>query len=120
MMYMGSEGIYSHTFVYEQKSNCPVCTAHTHHISLSSLTTLSSLLQQLCDGEFRFKAPSITSSSKTLYMRKPVALEKATRGNLDKTLKELIMSGEELVVTDPVLPDNSLGVVVNFTDIEDP
>jgi hypothetical protein len=50
-----------------------------------------------------------------LYLRKPVALEKATRGNLDKTLKELIMSGEELVVTDPVLPDNSLGVVVNFT-----
>ena len=119
MMYMGSEGIYSHTFVYEQKPNCPVCTAHTHHLSLPSMTTLSSLLQQLCDGEFRLKAPSITSSSKTLYMRKPVALEKATRGNLDKPLKELMMSGEELVVTDPVLPDTSLGLVVNFSDIEE-
>ena len=117
MMYMGSEGIYSHTFVYEQKSNCPVCSTQTHHLSLSSLTTLSSLLQQLCDGEFRLKAPSITSSSTTLYMRKPVALEKATRGNLDKTLKELVLSGEELVVTDPVLPDTSLGLVVNFLDV---
>ena len=59
-------------------------------------------------------APSITSSSKTLYMRKPVALEKATRGNLDKPLKELMASGEELVVTDPVFPDTSLGLVVTF------
>ena len=26
MMYMGNEGVYSHTFVYEQKPDCPVCT----------------------------------------------------------------------------------------------
>jgi len=115
-MYMGSEGIYSHTFVYEQKSTCPVCTAHTHRLSLPSTTTLNSLLQQLCDGEFRLEAPSITSSSKTLYMRKPAALEKATRGNLDKNLKELMTSGEELVVTDPVFPDTSLNLVVTFED----
>ena len=117
MMYMGSEGIYSHTFVYEQKSTCPVCTTHTHRLTLPSSTTLNTLLQQLCDGEFRLKAPSITSASKTLYMRKPVALEKATKGNLDKTLKELISSGEELVITDPVFPsDTSLGLVVTFED----
>lgn len=116
MMYMGSEGIYSHTFVYEQKSTCPVCTTHTHRLSLPSSTTLNSLLQQLCEGEFRLKAPSITSSSKTLYMRKPVALEKATKGNLDKSLKELMISGEELVITDPVFPDTSLGLIVTFED----
>mmetsp|Transcript_34039 Transcript_34039/g.43830 ORF Transcript_34039/g.43830 Transcript_34039/m.43830 type:complete len:116 (-) Transcript_34039:453-800(-) len=114
MMYMGSEGIHSHTFVYEQKSTCPVCTTHTHHLSLPSTTTLNAMLQQLCDGEFRLKAPSITSSSKTLYMRKPVALENATRGNLEKPLNELIDSGEDLVVTDPVFPDTSLGLVVTF------
>jgi ubiquitin-activating enzyme E1 C len=115
---MGSEGIYSHTFVYDQKTTCPVCTAHTHHISLPSITTLNSLLQQLCDGEFRLKAPSVTSSAKTLYMRKPVALERATRVNLDKPLKELITSGEELMITDPVFPDTSLGLVVKFTDVD--
>lgn len=114
MMYMGSEGIYSHTFVYEKKETCPVCTAHTHRLSLPSATTLNTLLQNLCDGEFRLKAPSITSSEKTLYMRKPTALEKATRGNLDKPLRELITSGEELVITDPVFPDTSLGLVVTF------
>ena len=114
MMYMGSEGIHSHTFVYEQKSTCPVCTTHVHRITLSPSTTLNSLLQQLCEGEFRLKSPSITSSSKTLYMRKPVALEKATRANLDKPLKDLIKDGEELVVTDPVFPDTSLGLMVTF------
>jgi len=119
MMYMGSEGIYSHTFVYEQKSTCPVCTSHTHHVSLPSITTLNSLLQQLCDGEFRLKAPSVTSSTRTLYMRKPPALEKATRVNLDKPLRELMMCGEELVITDPVFPDTSLGLVVKFTDVDE-
>ncbi|KAL9181654.1 hypothetical protein ACHAXT_011997 [Thalassiosira profunda] len=117
MMYMGSEGIYSHTFVYEQKSTCPVCTTHTHRLTLPSSTTLNALLQQLCDGEFRLKSPSITSSSKTLYMRKPAVLEKATKGNLDKPLGELIASGEELVVTDPVFPDTSLGLVVTFGEV---
>ena len=51
-------------------------------------------------------------------MRKPVALERATRVNLDKPLKELITSGEELMITDPVFPDTSLGLVVKFTDVD--
>jgi len=116
MMYMGSDGIYSHTFVYERKENCPVSSSATHKMSLPSSTTLNALIQQLCDGEFRLKAPSITSSENTLYMRKPMALEKATRKNLDKTLKDLISDGEELTVTDPVFPDTSLGLVIKFED----
>jgi len=114
MMYMGSEGIHSHTFVYEQKSTCPVCTTHVHRMTLSPSTTLNALLQQLCEGEFRLKSPSVTSSSKTLYMRKPAALEKATKGNLDKPLNELINSGEELTITDPVFHDTSLQLIVTF------
>ena len=114
MMYMGSEGIHSHTFVYAQKSTCPVCTTHVHKMALSPSTTLNALLQQLCEGEFRLKSPSVTSSSQTLYMRKPAALEKATKGNLDKPLKELINSGEELTITDPVFHDTSLQLVVTF------
>ena len=95
-----------------------MCTTHTHRLTLPSTTTLNALLQQLCDGEFRLKAPSITSSSKTLYMRKPVALEKATKGNLDKPLKDLMTSGEELVVTDPVFHDTSLALVVLFEGLD--
>lgn len=91
-----------------------MCTAQTHKMTLSGSTTLNELLQQLCEGEFRLQAPSITSSSKTLYMRKPAALEKATKANLDKPLKDLIISGEELVVTDRVFPDTSLDLVVTL------
>lgn len=115
MMYVGSEGINSYTFVMEQKETCPVCTTHIHKLAVSGSTTLNELLQQLCEGEFRLQAPSITSSSKTLYMRKPVALEAATRANLDKPLRELISSEEELVVTDSVFPDTSLGLIVTLT-----
>lgn len=52
-------------------------------------------------------------------MRKPISLEKALRPNLDKTLIELIGNGEELVITDPVFHDSSLGLVVKFSDIPD-
>ncbi|KAL7469755.1 hypothetical protein ACHAXS_010004 [Conticribra weissflogii] len=121
VMYMGSEGIHSHTFVYDKKDTCPVCTSHVHTLHISPSTTLNSLLHMLCDkdGRFKLKTPSITSSSKTLYMRKPLALEKATRKNLDKTLGELLegRSGEELVVTDPVVfPETSLGLVLTFAE----
>jgi hypothetical protein len=56
-------------FVNEQKHNFPVCTTTTHHMSVPSTMTLNTLLQQLCDREFCLKAPSVTSSVKTLYMR---------------------------------------------------
>lgn len=114
MMYVGSEGVYSYTFVMEPKENCPVCTTQTHSLTCRGDITLNELLSMLCEGEFRLEAPSITSASKTLYMRKPVALEAATRANLDRPLKDLICSGEELVVTDRVFPDTSLGLVVTL------
>ena len=43
-----------------------------------------------------------------------MALEKATRGNLDKPLHDLVDSGKELVITDAVFPDTSLGLVATF------
>ena len=96
--------MYSHTFVYEQKEDCPVCTASVRKLSLPGNSTLNQLIQQLCDGDLRLKSPSITSScGNTLYMQKPPALEQATRPNLDKPLSSLISSGGELTVTDPVL-----------------
>ena len=40
---------------------------------------------------FQLRAPGLTTvvdgKNKTLYMQKPVALEEATRKNLDKTLE---------------------------------
>jgi NEDD8-activating enzyme E1 len=115
MMYMGSEGIYSHTFVYEKKEDCPVCTATVRKMTLSPTTTLNELIQQLCEGDLRLKSPSMTTSSKTLYMQKPPPLEQATRPNLDKPVSSLIEVGEEISVTDPVLQNTNLALAITFS-----
>jgi ubiquitin-activating enzyme E1 C len=71
-------------------------------------------MQQLKDGDLRLESPSITSGSKTLYMQKPPALEKATRPNLDKAISTLINSGDELTVTDQALENINLTLSVVF------
>lgn len=118
MMYMGSAGVYSHTFVYERKEDCPVCTSYVRKMTVSRATTLNELIQLLCEGELRLKKPSLTAadSGKTLYMQKPPALEKMLRPNLDKALISLIHeSGEEVTVTDPVFPgEKALTLEVTF------
>jgi len=117
MMYMGNEGVYSHTFVYEQKPNCPVCTSAIRKMDLPPTTLLYELIQKLVDGDLRLKKPSITSDATTLYMQAPPALEKMTSPNLDKPLSELFDSGDELTITDPVFPGSkSLSLVVTFTE----
>jgi ubiquitin-activating enzyme E1 C len=81
---------------------------------LGKEATLTQLIQQLCEGDLRLKAPSLTSASKTLYMQKPPALEKATRSNLDKPVSSLITSGEEITVTDALLESINLALSITF------
>ena len=117
---MGTTGVYSHTFVYERKEDCPVCTSAVQKITVPRNFSLNQLIQKLIDGDgnkLRLKKPSITGNSKTLYMQMPPSLEKMTRPNLDKPLAELIENGEELTVTDPVFPGGtSLALSVYFED----
>lgn len=111
-------GLYNHTFVYERKEDCPVCTSSVQKITLPKSFSLNQLIQMLIDGgaiNLRLKQPSITTNTKTLYMQKPPSLEKATRPNLDKAISQLIDNGEELTITDPVFPGGtSLGLLVSF------
>merc|ERR1719310_242101 len=44
MMYMGQTGIYTHTFVYEQKDNCMVCGTPELTVTRAASTTLQELL----------------------------------------------------------------------------
>jgi len=115
MMYMGSQGVHSHTFQYERKADCPVCTATVQKITLSRDSTLNQLIQEIRDGPLRLSAPSLVAASgKTLYMQKPPALEAATRPNLDKALSVLVDEGEEINVTDPLLESANVAVAVSF------
>jgi len=114
MMYFGRDGVHSHTFVTEKMDDCPICCIQKHKMTVSPTLTLSQLLKMLCDGDLKMKSPSVTSSSKTLYMQKPPALEAMTRSNLDKALELLIQDNEELTVTDPSLAHASVGICIHF------
>ena len=116
MMYMGSTGVYSHTFIYEKRDDCPVSSATIRKMKVRAGITLRELLANLKTGDLRLKAPSITAagSAKTLYMQKPLSLEKKTRPNLDKSLSSLVNDGEELTITDPMFPGTSVGLSIAF------
>ena len=116
-MYMGSDGVHSHTFAYQQKEDCPVCMSAVRTMTLGASTTLNELVQMLREGSLRLQAPSLTSGSgKTLYMQKPPALEKATRANLDKPMSSLVSHQEEISVTDPILESINLTLRIHFRD----
>lgn len=50
----------------------------------------------------------------TLYMQAPPSLEIALRKNLDISLGDLIHNGETLIVTDPMLNNVSLSLIIEF------
>ena len=116
MMFMGNDGVHSHTFAYEQKEDCPVCTGTVRKIHVTPTTTLNELIQvHLKDSSLRLTAPALVSASgQTLYMPKPPALEQATRPNLNKAVSSLVQNGEELTVTDPLLESIALSLSVHF------
>lgn len=118
-LYVGSEGMHSSTMEFARVDNCLVCGNNSVPIPIlkPASMTLEELLKDLTeDATFQLKQPSVTAVGKTLYMRKPEFLEKATRANLGKCLGELISSGEVLTVTDPMLSAVSLNLKVELID----
>src|SRR3546814_7253353 len=89
-MYMGSTGIYSHTFEYGKRADCLVCSEErVKHMEIQHDYTLMNLIDALQDDpEMQLKQPSVTSATKTLYMQKPPALERSTRMNLERPLAD--------------------------------
>jgi ubiquitin-activating enzyme E1 C len=117
---MGSDSVHSHTFVYEAKEDCIVCSNTVQKITVpSNQTTLNELIQLLKDTYQLMKPSIISSSGTTLYMQKPPMLEQATRPNLDKPLSTLIddITTEELTITDPLLESISLTISIRYESI---
>jgi len=119
LMYMGSTGIYTHTFVYQPKEDCAVCKAKDLTITVPPTTLLAAVFEKLKTGPLRLKNPSATSSDassscQTLYIAGG-PLKAVTSPNLSKAVGDLFASGTLLTITDPVFPgETSLGLVVNF------
>ncbi|RLN97815.1 hypothetical protein BBJ28_00022008 [Nothophytophthora sp. Chile5] len=115
-MHMGATGCYSHTFQYDRKSDCVVCSSQQRMLRLDpDAATLQMLLDELCGDVFRLLKPSISSSSANLFMQGPPALRAATSVNLSKPLRELVNDGEALTVTDAVfVGDLALSLQICF------
>lgn len=105
MMYTGDASVYTYTFELQRKENCPVCGNTSLTVKFPGSKTLEEFIDHLGEmPETKSKAPSLSTGTRSLYLRQPPQLEAATRGNLVKTMKSLVEPGEEVVLTDPNLP----------------
>lgn len=115
MMYTGNDSVYTYTFEHQKKDDCPVCGNLAIPFALPGDYTLEEFIEKLDERpETKTKSPSLRTGTQSLYLRAPPQLEENTRPNLSKMMKDLIESGEEVVVTDPALPF-SLKLKVSLT-----
>merc|ERR1711916_328123 len=74
MMFTGDTGLYTFSFPYARKDNCPVCGSAAATIERPVASTLADLREFLqVDGGFQLKDPGLTTkgddgNNKTLYM----------------------------------------------------
>lgn len=114
MMYSGDDSIFTYTYRHSKKASCPVCGNNRKFVQAEKWWSLEDLIEDLKKlPEVQMTNPSVSSSAAPLFLVNPPALYEATKANLSKSLKSLISSGTELVVTDPSLPI-AVKVVINF------
>lgn len=120
MVFNDVEGIYTFTFEYEKKEDCPACSTRPIPLTFHEDTTLQELFDYLCENEqFMMKAPSLTTvvndKNKTLYMPTVPMIEQATKPNLKKKLMDLgVVDGHEITVADQTTPKPIL-ITIKFT-----
>lgn len=112
MMYMGQAGVYTHTFPYEKKDDCMVCGGATLTLTRPRTSTLQELLDHLgASPSYQLSRPSVSSTSGIVFMQNPKPIRQQHEYKLKMTLEELTKAdppvfaqGEDLTVTDPMLP----------------
>ncbi|KAF8275116.1 hypothetical protein EI94DRAFT_1768414 [Lactarius quietus] len=112
-MYMGAEGVYSHTFESEKRPDCPVCGGEAVQVSIPRDWTVERLIEFLVEKQdIQIKKPSLSTPTKNIYLQAPPQLEAATRPNLEKNISDFVPDGGEVTVTATSLPFNlSLNIV---------
>ncbi|GAA5976600.1 hypothetical protein JCM10908_005561 [Rhodotorula pacifica] len=114
MMYTGNESIYTYTFQHQKKPECPVCGGEKITVTRDPNSSLQDLIDMLLERQdLQIRRPSLRLAAKSLYLQAPPQLELATRPNLEKSLAELLESGDVVTVTDSSLPF-SLDLIVRF------
>ncbi|KAG9295715.1 hypothetical protein G9A89_001732 [Geosiphon pyriformis] len=109
MMYTGNEGIYTYTFEHQKKPECPVCSEESNPVKVEVKKdwTLEEFIDWLKEKpDAQLKKPSLATASKKLYLQAPPFLEKATRPNLEKKLKDMVEENEEIIYGENSAPDH--------------
>jgi ubiquitin-activating enzyme E1 C len=115
-MYMGQEGLYSATQALERKADCAACGRGTVTMTVPGSDSLEALIARLKeDPERQLSNPSLGIPGKQLYFAAPPALRAATSANLRLRLCDLMADGQEVTVTDPVMP-RALSIVLRFAE----
>ncbi|ETS87274.1 hypothetical protein PFICI_01102 [Pestalotiopsis fici W106-1] len=118
MSYDGTEGIYTNTFQYEKKEDCPVCGNLAKPLKVDPKWKLQELLDSLAtNAAAQLKKPSIRAEEKSLYMQFPPQLEELTRPNLEKSLAEDLglVHGSEIAITDTAFPNLVFRFILQFS-----
>lgn len=113
MMYVGTDGIYTHTAAYEQDPMCAICSPGLPFQVQSSMT-LQQVIDAICK-ERQLNRPSVSYGAENLYMHGP--LEELTRHNLAKVIGELVDDGSIIQINDKKLT-STLRLKLKFTDIQ--
>lgn len=115
MMFNGVTGLYTHTFEYERKEDCLVCSeSAVAAITVPSAITLQEFIEILSKNpKYQLRNPSIRGN-RPLWIPAPQALREATEPNLEKRLDSFIQNGEGLYVTDSSIEGVAVQFIVTF------
>lgn len=115
LMYNGTTGVYTHTFEYARKDDCPVCRRAEQVVTVDKETALQ-LFIEMITTRFQLAKPSLTAPGVSLYMQRPEALRRQTEPNLARTMGELVAHGDVISVVDPTFSEeSSLELRVEFS-----
>lgn len=120
MMYMGQTGVYTHTFLYEKKTDCMVCGGGSLTLTRPASSTLQELLDALGDHpSYQLKRPSISGTRGMVFIQSPAPLREQHAYKLVQSLEQLCKAdppvfdeGEQLIVTDPSVPSKLLLTII--------
>ncbi|KAI5956716.1 uba3 [Candida jiufengensis] len=114
MLYSGDDSIFTYTYSYTRKPNCPVCGNIAKNIAVQNWWTLQQFIHEIkSKQEIQMSNPSLSIDGSLLYMSNPPELERITKPNLSKKMRDLVGNGNEIVITDQNLPI-SLRFLVQF------
>ena len=116
MMYVGTDGVYSHTVEYERDPSCVVCSPGIAH-SVSVDATLEDFMASLVSAHpDSLGEPSVSFGGKNLYLRG--VLESEFKENLTERMSSLMgnRTGGLIIVNDKKLKKSSMRVRLSLSE----